>query len=280
MKELLFGTAGVPLSTPRPPSSEKGIRRIKELGLGCMELEFVQRVSMGEEAARAVKSVASSIGVVLSVHAPYYINLNSPEKEKLEASKNRLLAAARVGWLCGARNIVFHPAFYHNDSPQEVFKKVRDQLVEIRDILKSEGVEVVLRPETTGKPSQFGSLEEIIALSQEVEGVAPCIDFAHLHARTGGKLNSYGEFCSILKLIRDELGSEALTDMHIHISGISYTAKGEREHLNLKASDMQYEELLRALLDYGVKGLIICESPNLEEDALLLKDTWERLQKG
>ncbi len=280
MTELLFGTAGVPLSTPKPPSSERGVRRIKELGLGCMELEFVQRVSMGEEAARAVRETASSLGVVLSVHAPYYINLNSPEREKLEASKGRLLAAARVGWLCGARNIVFHPGFYHDENPQEVMRKIRDQIREVREILDSEGVKVVLRPETTGKPSQFGSLEEVIALSQEIPGVAPCVDFAHLHARTGGKLNSYEEFASVLKTIRDELGPEALADMHIHISGISYTAKGEREHLNLPESDLRYEELLQALMDYEVKGLVICESPNLEEDAILLQRTWERLRQS
>ncbi len=280
MSELIFGTAGVPLSTPKPPSSEKGIKRIKELGLGCMELEFVQRVSMGEETARAVKETASSLGVILSVHAPYYINLNSPEKEKLEASKSRLLAAARVGWLCGARNIVFHPAFYHGNDPKEVAKRVRDQILELVEILRAEGVEVVLRPETTGKPSQFGSLEEIIALSKEIPNVAPCVDFAHLHARSGGKLNSYEEFTSILKLIKDELGPEALADMHIHVSGIEYTKQGEREHLNLVESDLRYEELLRALLDYGVKGLVICESPNLEEDALLLQRTWERLRQA
>ncbi len=279
MTELLFGTAGVPLSTPKPPSSERGVRRIKELGLGCMELEFVQRVSMGEEAARAVRETAHSLGVVLSVHAPYYINLNSPDREKLEASKSRLLAAARVGWLCGARNVVFHPGFYHDESPREVMRKIRDQIREVREILDSEGIEVVLRPETTGKPSQFGSLEEVIALSQEIKGVAPCVDFAHLHARNGGKLNSYEEFASILRFIRDELGPEALTDMHIHVSGIEYSAKGEREHLNLPESDLRYEELLRALMDYGVKGLVICESPNLEEDALLLQRTWERLRQ-
>jgi deoxyribonuclease-4 len=280
MNELLFGTAGVPLSTPKPPSSEKGVKRIKELGLGCMELEFVQRVSMGEETARVVRETASSLGIVLSVHAPYYINLNSPEKEKLEASKSRLLAAARVGWLCGARNIVFHPAFYHGNDPKEVAKRVRDQILELVEILRSEGVEVVLRPETTGKPSQFGSLEEIIALSKEIPNVAPCVDFAHLHARSGGKLNSHEEFSSILKLIKDELGPEALADMHIHVSGIEYTKQGEREHLNLRESDLRYEELLQALLDYGVKGLLICESPNLEEDALLLQRTWERLRQA
>jgi len=250
-----------------------GVKRIRELGLDCMELAFVRRVSMGEKAAAKVREMATREKVSLSVHAPYYVNLNSPEKEKVEASRQRILAAARVGWLCGARNIVFHPAFYHNDDPKVVMQRVKTHLEELAAILREEGVDVVLRPETTGKPTQFGSLEEIIALSKEIEGVAPCVDFAHIHARTGA-YNSYEEFASILELIKRELGPEALADMHIHISGIEYGPKGEREHLNLRNSDLRYVELLQALKDYGVKGLAICESPNLEEDALLLKETY------
>ncbi|HDN80775.1 MAG TPA: hypothetical protein ENG33_09970 [Chloroflexi bacterium] len=272
MEALLFGTAGIPHSTPKR-SSEMGVKRIRELGLDCMELAFVRRVSMGEKAAAKVREMATREKVSLSVHAPYYVNLNSPEKEKVEASRQRILAAARVGWLCGARNIVFHPAFYHNDEPKVVMQRVKTHLEELAAILREEGVDVVLRPETTGKPTQFGSLEEIIALSKEIEGVAPCVDFAHIHARTGA-YNSYEEFASILELIKRELGPEALADMHIHISGIEYGPKGEREHLNLRNSDLRYVELLQALKDYGVKGLAICESPNLEEDALLLKETY------
>ena len=272
MDALYFGTAGIPHSTPRP-SSELGVKQIRELNLDCMELAFVRRVSMGEKTAAKVRKMAQENKVHLSVHAPYYVNLNSADGEKLEASRQRILAAARVGWLCGARNIVFHPAFYHDDDPKVVMERVKTHLQDLVDILRSEGVNVVLRPETTGKPTQFGSLEEIVALSKEIEGVAPCVDFAHIHARTGEN-NSYEEFAAILEFIRDELGPEALADMHIHVSGIEYGPKGERNHLNLRDSDLRYVELVQALKDYGVKGLLICESPNLEGDAILLRDTY------
>lgn len=275
MEALYFGTAGIPHSTPKS-SSEMGVKRIRELGLDCMELAFVRRVSMGEKTAAKVHKMAQEQRVLLSVHAPYYINLNSADPDKLEDSRQRILAAARVGWMCGARSIVFHPAFYHDDDPRVVMQRVKSHLEELVGILQEEGVGVVLRPETTGKPTQFGSLEEILTLSREIEGVAPCVDFAHIHARTGGH-NSYEEFAAILEKIRQELGPQALTDMHIHISGIEYGPKGEREHLNLRDSDLHYVELLQALKDYDVKGLVICESPNLEEDALLLKETYEGL---
>lgn len=133
-----------------------------------------------------------------------------------------------------------------------------------------------IRPEVMGKHSEFGTVEEILNLCTELEGLAPCLDFAHWHARTGA-YNSYLEFASLLQQIKERLGRAALDDMHIHFSGISYGAKGEIKHLDLKESDLQYVELLKALRDYEVKGLLICESPNLEVDALLLQATYENL---
>jgi len=131
--------------------------------------------------------------------------------------------------------------------------------------------------ETTGKASQFGTLEELLRLSKEVEGVAPCVDFAHLHARTGAN-NSYEEFAALLELIEGELGlAVGLEDMHIHISGIDYSSAGERKHLNLADADLRYVELLQALRDFEVGGLIICESPSLEEDALLMQRVYRGL---
>ena len=275
MAELLFGTAGVPHSA-KSSSTIDGIRCVAELGLGCMELEFVQGVRMGEASARLVAETAAETGVKLSAHAPYFINFNAHEPEKIKASQGRLLQAARIAALCGAKSVAFHTAFYLGDEPEKAYGTVKKHLKEVLNQLKREDNQVRIRPEVMGKLSQFGSLEEILDLSAELDGVAPCIDFAHWHARTGG-FNSYQEFISILSQIEERLGRTALDDMHIHVAGIAYGKKGEIKHLNLKDSDLQYVELLKALKDYEVKGLVICESPNREEDALLLQATCHTL---
>jgi deoxyribonuclease-4 len=153
---------------------------------------------------------------------------------------------------------------------------VRKNLAEVLARLKENKIRVLLRPEVTGKESQFGNLDEVLALSQELDGVAPCIDFSHWHARTGAN-NSHNEFQGILKMIEARLGRPSLEDMHIHVSGIAYTKKGESKHLLLEESDLKYKELLRALKDNDVGGLVICESPNLEDDALLLQQTYRSL---
>ena len=277
MAGLLFGTGGTPHSA-KTASTIDGIERSAELGLGCMEIEFVQGVKMGEAGARLVGETAARRGIKLTAHAPYFINLNAREPEKIRASQGRILQTARIAAICGAESIVFHTAFYLGDPPEVAYNTVKKHLGEIMDQLKRENNRVWVRPEIMGKVSQFGTPDEVLNLSTELERVAPCIDFAHWHARTG-RFNTYQEFTSILQQIKERLGRAALDNMHIHVSGIAYGKKGEIKHLNLKESDFQYVELLKALKDYDVKGVVICESPNLEEDALLLQATYDALLK-
>lgn len=273
--QLRFGTGGVPLSTGSPTTGS-GIERAAELGLDCMEVQFVRGVHMGEETAQRVAEVAKRNGVRLSAHAPYFINLNSHDKERLHASKMRLVQTARIASLCGADAVVFHPAYYLDDSPPAVYRNVMNALKETVARIRDGGIDVVLRPETTGKPSHFGTLEETLRLCAEVDGLAPCIDFAHLHAREGA-VNTYDEFAAVLQQVKATLGREALGDMHLHVAGVQYGERGEIRHLDLVNSDLCYGELVAALRDAGMGGRVICESPCLEDDALLLQSAYRSL---
>jgi deoxyribonuclease-4 len=274
--ELLFGTGGVPVSA-KSRSTEAGIERIAELGLGCMEVEFVQGVKMSPKVAVSVEELAARKKVVLTAHGPYFINLNAVEPQKVHMSKERILQTARIAALFDAKSITFHAAFYLKNTPAGTYAVVKRHLQEVVNILRKEGNKVTISPEVTGKPSQFGTLEEILQLSSEIEGVAPCIDFSHWHARTG-QANSYQEFLAILDQIERKLGRRALDNMHIHLSGIAYGKKGEIKHLMLPDSDFQYAELLKALKERKAKGVVICESvPYLEKDALLLQQTYRAL---
>lgn len=274
--ELLFGTGGIPVSA-KLPSTKAGIERIAELGLGCMEVEFVRGVNMSSEAAVSAGELAARRNVVLTAHGPYFINLNAVEPQKVHMSKERILQTARIAALFDAKSITFHAAFYLKNTPGQTYAVVKRHLEEIVNVLRKEGNKVTISPEVAGKSSQFGTLEEILQLSSEIEGVAPCLDFAHLHARTG-KANSYQEFIYILDQIEGKLGRQALDNMHIHLSGIAYGKKGETKHLMLQDSDFQYVDLLRALKERKAKGVVITESvPHLEEDALLLQQAYRAL---
>jgi len=267
---LFFGTAGIPEST-EGSTTLAGIQRIAELGLDCLEVEFVQGVKMGTDTAAMIRNKAAGLGVKLSVHAPYFINLNSSEEGKKLASQERILKSARLAEMCGAGSVVIHLGFYGRRNQEETFQHIKHGLLEVSSILKSERCPVTLRPETMGKRAQFGSLEEILLLCREVEGLRPCVDFSHIHARSG-RANTYLEFHRILKKIGMKLGREALHDMHIHISGSVYNENGEMKHVNLEESDFRFDEWIQALKDFDVRGMLISESPIQEADALMLKN--------
>ncbi len=275
-ERLLFGTAGVPNSTVKKNNPVEGVKKIHELGLDCMQLEFAHGVRMKEEVSSALRKASYELNVPLTSHGPYYINLNAREQDKIDSSVERIIQTAKISDLCGAESMTFHAAFYMKDSPYDVFDLVEKSMNVIEERLSRLDIEIELRPELTGKTSQFGSLEELITLTKNVGSVKPCMDFSHLYARTG-KYNTKEEISEVLDLLAQELGKDALNSMHIHVSGISSNSKGDLKHLNLEKSNFNWKGMLEALKEKDCKGYIISNSPNLEDDAKMLKDYYMAL---
>jgi deoxyribonuclease-4 len=270
-----FGTVGSPISTPKKPGgSVGGVLHSAELGLFGLELGWVRSVRVSEKTCALIKSTAEEAEVVISVHAPYFINLNADEDE-WPKSRKRLMDAAHFGNLAGATDIIFHPGSYFQRPADEVLPIAIDRLEDCLDELRAGDNPVTLRPETMGKSAMLGSLDDTLKMSLALNGIKPCLDVAHLHARAGdGSINSYDEWTHILEDYGNALGDSALKDLHIHISGIEYGEKGEKEHLPLDESDLDFEAFFQALNEFNCQGRILCESPIMEEDALLCKKTW------
>lgn len=273
-----FGTVGSPISTPKKPGGSVGaIAQLKSLGLNAFELGWVQSVRVSEETCQAIKEASLGADIAISVHAPYFINLNADEGE-WPKSRKRLMDAATYGWLAGATDIVFHPGSYFGQPAEIVLDTAVPRLSGCSQELQEKGIRVTLRPETMGKSAMLGSLEDTIKMSLKIPGVLPCIDFAHLHARGGdGSVNSYPEWIALLDAYAKEMGESALSHLHIHLSGIEYSSKGERNHLPLRESDLKIRELFQALSDRGCSGRILCESPVLEDDAIFMRDLWREM---
>jgi len=276
-KGLLFGTAGVPFSAA-DDSSLAGIERVRALGLDGLEIEFVNGVKMGLDTAAKVRETAGRFGVRLSVHAPYHINFNSENPGIRLQSRERLLKTARVGAACGAASVVFHAAFYGRDTAEAAYAAVRSEVAAVQSVLRAERLPVTLRVETMGKRSQFGTLDEVLSLCRDVDGLQPCLDFSHLYAREG-RVNSYLEFERVLSKVARKLGPRSLRNAHIHIAGVHFGDKGEIKHLNLEETEFRVDEWLQVLRNLGVEGLVICESPNLEADAVMLKKLYRAQEK-
>ncbi|MDD5111172.1 MAG: TIM barrel protein [Candidatus Altiarchaeota archaeon] len=267
---IRIGTAGVPLGTI-VRDTQAGIKYVREIGLDAMEVEFVRGVYLTENAAGDVGRLARELDVSLSVHAPYYINLNSVESEKIEASKKRIIDSARIAGILGARIVVFHPGFYGKVTPEETLQKIQENIIEVRETLDKEGNNVLLGPETTGKKSQFGTLEELMAISQTAKRIMPAIDFGHLHARSNGGLKTKQDFEAVFDLF----GRQFKEPMHIHMAGVKYSEKGELEHLEIGACQPDYKHLAGILKERKIEATVISESPNIEKDALTLKKMLE-----
>ena len=278
--DFRFGTVGSPISTPKKPGGSAGaIAHSADLGLTTLELGWVHSVRVKETTCKTINSASVEHRVALSVHAPYFINLNAKDDE-WPRSRKRLMDAAHYGNLAGATDIIFHPGSYFGSPAAEVLPLALQRLLDCLKELRNAGNPVTLRPETMGKGAMLGSLEDTLQLAKEIPGVAPCIDIAHLHARPGdGSINSYEEFDAVLRLIRTMLGEQALRQLHIHISGIEYGPKGEKKHLPFEDADLRYHDFLQVLADNSCAGRLLCESPIMEEDALLIKRAWHQIHE-
>ncbi len=260
---IWIGTGGAPISS-KERSTLSGLERIHELGLNAMEVEFVHGVNMKEEMAKQVGELAKKLNIRLSIHAPYYINLTSAEKEKIEASKKRIVESCERGHDMSAKIVVFHPAYYGKLPREECYLRVKKECEEMVDELKSKGInDVLLGLETTGKHSQFGTLDECIRMSKEVKGCAVNVDWAHIYARNGGRIN-FGE-------VIDKVLALKVKHIQSHFSCINFGLGGEKNHLTLDTGQPKYDGLVREIKKRNLDITLISESPNLEGDALKLK---------
>lgn len=272
---LRFGPAGVPLSC-KERSSLAGISCTADLGLDAMELEFVHGCRMTLETGKACGEAAKKRNVSLSAHASYYLNLLSPESATLEKSKKQLEVTAQVMDAAGGGRIAIHSGFYLKLSPKDAYPKMRDAF---RDLLeKTRGLNATFAPEVMGKHGQFGTVEEVFRLAQDLgyDRIRPTIDWGHVHARSNGKtLNTQEEFEAVLVKVEKAVGKEGLKTLHCHVEGIEFSEKGERRHLPLEEGPPSYKLLLSALKAFKCEGTLICESPLMEKDALLLQKAWK-----
>lgn len=282
-----FGPAGVPPFFRIIGAQLSDVPSLlREEGLDAFEYEAVrwgQKPQIKQQDAENLRVEAERNDVLLSLHGSYYINL-SGEKEVVEASKRRLIACATAAEWMGAYVVVFHMGFYGREGRTETFRKCKEALREIVNTIKTLGIEKVkLGPETMGKHSQFGSLDEILAICQEVEQTQLVIDWSHLHARSGGGLRSAENFREVTEKAEEKLGTEAVRNMHCHFSKIEFTYKGgeKRHHILDEATyGPDFEMLAEVITEFNLRPVVICETPILDIDAMKMRDILRKVMKS
>lgn len=268
--KIYLGSAGIPIRS-KERSTLAGIGALKDIGLNAMEVQFVRGVKMAPDEAGRVGKLARQLGVALSVHAPYFVNLCNPEKRA--ASEQRILDAAERAHYLGANVCTFHPGYYGKLPHAQAFQMVKESCQSMSSKIKNQGWDVRLGLETMGKQSQFGTAQEIVKICEEVEGCVPVVDWAHIYARQGGQIDFGAIFDTIEPL--------KLSHIHSHFTCVEFTPTGvegqgnEKRHLTLDRKEPDFEPLVAEILRRGIDITLICESPILEEDTLALKGLFE-----
>lgn len=273
-----FGPAGVPQAFRERKAALADVPRLlREEGLDAFEYQAVRwgaKPQIRRERAGELSVKAEENDVWLTLHGSYFINFCG-KREVVEASKNRLIACATAAEWMKAHVVVFHPGFYGKRTPREAVKDCAEALADVVEEMKTRGIEnVKLGPETMGKLSQFGSLDETLSLCEEVEQTQPVIDWAHIHARHGGCFKTADDFRKVVENIEKRLGTDAVKNMHCHFTKIEFTEKGEKRHHTMNEAEYgpEFRLLAKVIAEFKLKPVIISESPILDVDARKMRD--------
>ena len=255
------------------------------MGLSAYEYECTHGVRLSNAFCASLGKTARDFAIHLSIHAPYYINLASEDMVIRQKSILHILKTLRAAEQMGAERVVFHPGTQGELTREQAMENAENLLEEIifqarRDELLNG---VLLCPETMGKPGQLGTLGEVLRLCEVADCVRPTVDFAHIHALTGGRLTSTREFERLLLKIARRLGEEAVRLLHIHFSPIDFGKQGEIRHRSLldKGYWPEFEFLAPLLVENKLTPTIICESAGRQaEDAVIFQDIYTSMQEN
>lgn len=268
--KIYLGPAGIPLIS-KDKSTVEALEDIANLGLNAFECEFVRNIYLKPEDAEELGERARELGIRISVHAPYFLNLCSEKERIVENSKKRILVSLDRAERMNAECLVIHAGYYGKLTKEQTFEKIKEAM---EDVLSRFEGDVKVAVETMAKESQFGSLDEVIELCKEVERVIPLVDFAHIYVRNNGFID-YCEIFDKLKVLR-------LKHISSHFSGVKYNLNKKRfvdVHTPINYHP-PFKPLAEEIVKRDLNITIICESPNLEKDALRMKEIFERLTKN
>jgi deoxyribonuclease-4 len=277
-----FGPAGVPPWFKAMKAVLTDVPRLlRGEGLDAFEYQAVRwgaKPQIKREDAENLGLKAKDNDVLLSLHGSYFINFCGG-KDIIEASKQRLIACTTAAEWMKAYVVVFHPGFYGKRLQKEAFTNCLEALKGVVEAMRALGVKNVrIGPETMGKPSQLGSLDEVLSLCEEVEQTQLVVDWGHLHARDEGRFKTVDDFRKVIVEIENRLGTEAVKDMHCHFTKVEFTDKGEKRHHIMDEADFgpDFTMLAKVIAEFKLKPVIISESPILDADAIKMRDMMQK----
>lgn len=273
MGTIRIGPGGIPLSC-KGRTIKDGVIYTRNLELDAIQVQFVRGIRTTEEEALEVGRVAREANVEVHVHAPYYTNLAGDEPN-VERAFEKIIAAGALADAMGAKTLAIHAGLYDDAGSKATHDRVVESMREVVETFKEDGIKVRLGLEVAGKQALFGTIEEVIDVCKAVPGIIPILDFAHIHARTNGGLQTAEDFARVFDLCKDLNLPEYL----IHFTGVLYENGSERHHIPIKKGDLRFEPLVETILDRDLNVTIVSHSPILEHDAMYMKIVLDRVKE-
>lgn len=254
---------------------------LKSKGLNAYEYSFGKGFTLGVETAKQIGSEAVKNNVMVSAHAPYYINLANPNDEMIAKSIGYITRGLEYLNYFNGEHYVVHLGACGKQSRPEALLAIAKNLVKVLEVVYEKNLanNKFICAETMGKPSQIGTYQEIVDFCTMDKMLIPTFDFGHINAISNGGLKTYEDYKVIFDYALDKLGEKAKS-CHIHFSTIKYGAKGEIRHLNYGDENYgpDFEPLAKLIAEYKLTPTIICESrDNMTKDILTMKGIYEKI---
>ena len=260
-----------------------GVNWLKERGVDLYEYSFGRGVNISRESAQETGKAFASVGIEMSVHAPYFINLATIEDQKKENNVKYIMDSLQALRNFGGNRCVFHPGSPVKLERSEAMSILLNSFEKIVALKHEYGYDdLYLCPETMGKEAQLGTLDEIIEMVKLGDDtIIPCIDYGHLNARDQGIIKTKDDYKRIIDRLIDGIGFEKTAKQHVHFSKIMYSAKGEVKHLTFDDDQYgpEFEPLMEVFYEYKMNPFVVCESAGTQtRDSMMMKNYYNSLK--
>jgi bifunctional non-homologous end joining protein LigD len=261
---IRYGISGLP-----PDGSDaEFLDGLVERGHGAYELAFVHGFPWKKDRCRSFGALAAERDIALSVHAPYFAVLTVDDEERRAKTLSALEHTMKLGKALGAHTIVAHTGHVKGRTPDELHALVGEGLSRIEPKVRTLGVALGL--ETSGTDRAFGSLGDIAVISRKFSFVRPVIDWAHVHAKSGGALVDATAFRAVIEFLRAEFPAWAIDPLHTQFTDNQFGPAGEIRHVPYGEGTIRAEPLGAAATEAGLRMIVISEAKDeASHDAIL-----------
>jgi deoxyribonuclease-4 len=250
-----------PSGLPDAPSFAGAGDWLAGRGYRAVEIGFVSGFWLSYDDAPLLAEVMRAHDIVISVHAPLAAFMGHAERaKKFKMALGMLDHTAGLAKAVGAEVIVFHPGFLLGRERDQTIRDVVDQLGDLRERLEAKDRLVPFGIEVMGRVRDFGSIDDVLEIAQQVDFVRPVLDFAHMHATSDGAYTDVDAFASALEAADEVMEPDA--PFHIHFSDIAYANRNETKHLPYGEGTLRAEPLRDALARFDRPATVISESPD------------------